>query len=110
MNGAVALVYYMLLNKGRINPRDKNVVETRMTISIPITITEDCANDSIQTILEVAADNAGVDRSLVKANITNFDFCHFRHIYGGIKKVKDSKIKRMPCKTTTFGSTFWRAK
>jgi len=108
MIGPVRLVYYMLMNKGRINSRDTVAIASRIDMPIPMTITEKSANSSIQIILEAAARETKGDATKVHAHITNFDFCHFIK-FGDIVKTSKKKSKIIKVKTT-FGKTFRRKK
>lgn len=108
MIGPVRLVYYMLMNKGKINSNDIVAIAARINMPIPVTITGESANRSIQIILNAAAKETGGDVNKVHAHITTFDFCHFIKT-GDIAKTSTKRSKHIKT-TSTFGKTFWRKK
>ena len=109
MNQYVKLLYCMMLNKGRVFG---NATDARMSLPIPITITQTSANETIRTICDAIATDAGEKPEVIDIiNLTTYyDFCHFGHLYGSESdKAVGPRLLYTP-KKSQFGTLFKRVK
>ena len=103
----IRLIYYLLLNDGRVPPQDKDAINLRMTL--PMTITADGANEVIQDLLEIAAEYTDGDEGQVKSRMRKFDWCQFQHLTKVIPHgAKKKKIYAKPLKKSNFSGVFRR--
>lgn len=107
--GPVKFMYYMMLNKGNI-AGDPDVLGNRL--NMPMTITEDCAEECILKICNQIADVARQPGSVKLIKLTTYDFCHFVK-YGSqdiINAITNTAKNRIIKPTRTMNGPFRRIK
>jgi len=110
ISATIRVIYYLLLNGGKVNPKDTEAVNIRM--QLPITISISCANGTIQKLLEMAAKEEEADPSTVKATMRKFEWCYPGIPAPNVKPIGISHkrvVKAKPIKKSNFTGVFRRA-
>jgi len=102
-------LYYLLLNNGKINSNDSDVLTLRG--NMPMTITQNSAPRVVRTLLNKIAEQAGEEHDTIKMRLKDFSWCNFQD---RIKIVphgaKPKKIYAKPLKKSNFAGVFRRVK